>query len=133
MVAKSALNRIHSRPVFCFFARLYFLPKLWRIVVRYIINVDLETRNVYGGSTNCESLNHRNLGRHFDLTVHDFDRGCRNSRAANRPPKRYWDDNGGKGYIVDKLVGKIKALQKSNPEAFPRCCQRCKVSSDILK
>jgi hypothetical protein len=100
--------------------------------MRYMINVDLETRNVYGGATNCDSREHRNLGRHFDLTVHDFDRGCRGPRAAHRPPKRYWDDNGGKGYTSERLAGRIQALQKSRLDVFPRGCLRCKIHLDGL-
>jgi hypothetical protein len=39
--------------------------------MHYTINVDLETRDVRGGSTDCRSKLHEPLGRHFDLTVHD--------------------------------------------------------------
>lgn len=101
--------------------------------MRYMINVDLERTNVYGGKTNCDSVDHRSIGEHFDLTVHDFDKGCRGLQAAHNPPTRWWDDNGGVGYTTEELSLRLRALERSNAETYSRACGKCKVPSDVLK
>lgn len=98
----------------------------------YIINVDLETPNEYGGPANCESLGHRELGPHFDLTVHAIDSGCRNSRSVHRPPTRYWDDNDGNGYSTEEVKGLLQALEGANVETYSRLCGKCNVPPDVL-
>ena len=72
----------------------------------YMINIDLETPNASGGSTDCQSNLHEPLGRHFDLTVHAVGCAIRGVRAADRPPKRYWDDNKGAGYSFEAVVAR---------------------------
>lgn len=101
--------------------------------MRYVINVDLERTNKYRGKTGCDSADHRDFGAHFDLTVHDMNKGCRNSRSVQRPPTRYWDDNRGNGYSVEKLKERLQALESSTDGIFSRVCGRCGVASDVLK
>jgi len=91
----------------------------------YMINVDLETRNVSGGATDCQSALHKAYGRHFDLTVHALGCGCRKGVGTHRPPTRYWDDNNGKGYALQEVVNKIQAIQATHPHAYLRRCRRC--------
>jgi hypothetical protein len=97
----------------------------------YIINVDLESANVSGGSTDCQSKLHESLGRHFDLTVHG--RGCaiRGVRAVHRPPTRYWDDNDGAGDSFEAVVQTVRALIAEHPEAYPRRCRKCGVGAHL--
>ncbi len=56
----------------------------------YMINIDLETKNVSGGATDCQSVLHEDYGRHFDLTVHALECGSRKDGGIYRPPTRYW-------------------------------------------
>jgi hypothetical protein len=97
--------------------------------MRYMINVDLEAPNETGSGTDCRSELHRNLGRHFDLTVHTL--GCthRNRRSVNRPPRRFWDNNGGAGYTLQGVVERLGKLQLEHPDAHPRRCGRCGVEA----
>lgn len=95
--------------------------------MEYMINVDLETTNVSGGGTDCQSPMHGDLGPHFDLTVHGLE--CRtNSRPAHRP-RRYWDDNNGEGYTLQQVIERIRDLQDKHPEAHPRRCRICGVEA----
>ena len=62
--------------------------------MRYMINVDLETKNVSGRETHCRSKAHEAHGRHYDLTVHEL--GCKYRRVGGtHRPTRYWDDGDG--------------------------------------
>ena len=99
--------------------------------MHYMINVDLETRNVSGGSTDCQSKLHEPLGRHFDLTVHDVGCAVRGGRAVNRQPTRYWDDNGGAGYSLEAVVQTVRSLRTQHPDAYPRRCQKCDVEAHL--
>ena len=54
--------------------------------MKYMINVDLETKNVSGGATDCQSELHEAFGRHFDLTVHSIGCACRRARARTVRP-----------------------------------------------
>jgi hypothetical protein len=85
-----------------------------------MINVDLETPNVSGGGTDCQSVLHEALGRHFDLTVHVLGCGNRGSRAVHRPPTRYWDDNNGEGYTLQQVVERIRELRAQHRMARRR-------------
>ena len=95
----------------------------------YMINVDLETRNVSGGSTDCPSAMHERLGRHFDLTVHALGCTVRGGRAVHRPPTRYWDDNRGAGYTLEEVVQKVHSLRTQHPNAYARRCTKCEVET----
>ena len=99
--------------------------------MNYMINVDLESPNVSGGSTDCQSTLHEPLGRHFDLTVHAIGCAVRGGRAVNRPPTRYWDDNGGAGYSLDVVVQRVRALRSEHPSAYPRRCRKCDVEAHL--
>jgi hypothetical protein len=99
--------------------------------MNYVINVDLETPNVSGGSTDCQSPLHDTLGRHFDLTVHAIGCAARRGHAANRPPTRYWDDDGGAGYSLDAVVQRVRSLQTQHPNAYPRRCRKCDVQPHL--
>lgn len=94
-----------------------------------MINVDLEAPNVSGGGTDCQSAQHEVLGRHFDLTVHVLGCGSRGSRAVNRPPTRYWDDNNGEGYTLQQVLERIHELRAQHPDAYPRRCRNCGVEA----
>jgi hypothetical protein len=96
--------------------------------MRYMINVDLETKNLSGGKPECPSKMHSDLGRHYDLTVHALDCGSR-SRPAHRPPTRYWDDNSGEGYALDALLERIRELRAHHSNAYPRRCLSCDVGA----
>jgi hypothetical protein len=98
--------------------------------MNYMINVDLETRNICGTSTDCQSALHEPLGRHFDLTVHALSCAIRGGRAADRP-KRYWEDDGGGGYTFQGVVEKVRALRAEHPQAYPRRCRVCDVESHL--
>jgi hypothetical protein len=98
--------------------------------VNFMINVDLETANVSGGSTDCQSKLHEPLGRHFDLTVHAVGCAARGPRAASRPT-RYWDDNEGAGYDLDAAVQKVRLLRGEHPSAYPRRCRKCEVEAHL--
>jgi hypothetical protein len=97
----------------------------------YMINVDLETKNVSGGATDCKSELHKKKGhgRHFDLTVHILGCGCRRGGGANRST-RYWDDNHGKGYTLQGVVEKVKEIQAQHAGAYPRRCRVCGVKAN---
>lgn len=97
----------------------------------YVINVDLETKNINGGTNDCPSKLHAELGLHFDLTVHSVDCPVRGARMVSRPPTRYWDDNQGHGYSVDEVVARIRALVAQYSDARPRRCPRCDVESHL--
>lgn len=97
----------------------------------FMINVDLETPNISGGSTDCQSKLHEPLGRHFDLTVHALDCVVRGTRAVNRRPTRYWDDNEGAGYDLDAVVQKLRLLRGEHPGAYPRRCRKCEVAAHL--
>jgi hypothetical protein len=97
----------------------------------YMINVDLEALNVSGGSTDCQSGLHELLGRHFDLTVHALGCAIRGARAVSRPPKRYWDDNGGTGYGFETVVERVRTLRAQHPDAYPRRCRKCEVQAHL--
>jgi len=99
--------------------------------VQYMINVDLETPNSSGGSTDCRSVLHKPLGRHFDLTVHALECGSRSSRSANRPPRRYWDDNNGEGYTLPQVIQRIRMLRAHNADAHARRCRSCGVEPHL--
>jgi hypothetical protein len=99
--------------------------------MNYMINVDLETLNVSGGSTDCQSTLHEPLGRHFDLTVHYVGCAIRGSRAVHRPPTRYWDDNSGAGYSFDAVVDRVRALRAEHRAAYPRRCRKCDVEAHL--
>jgi hypothetical protein len=99
--------------------------------MNYMINVDLETPNVSGGSTDCQSALHEPLGRHFDMTVHAINFVVRGSRAAQRPPKRYWGDNGGAGYNFEAVVNRVRSLRAEYPDAHPRRCRKCDVDPHL--
>jgi len=96
-----------------------------------MINVDLETPNVSGGSTDCQSNLHEPLGRHFDLTVHAVGCAVRGIRAVHRPPRRYWDDNDGAGYSLEAVVERVRALRGEHPDAYPRRCRKCEVEAHL--
>jgi hypothetical protein len=94
---------------------------------KYMINVDFETPNEAGGQPGCNSNLHRNLGHHFDLTVHELGAPCRGQDPANRPD-RYWDDNNGNGYDLPGVVVRIcRILQIAPSGTYVRRCRRCKV------
>jgi hypothetical protein len=99
--------------------------------VTYVINVDLELKNVSGSSNDCPSKLHENLGPHFDLTVHALQCQVRGSRMVSRPPTRYWIDNGGHGYSLGDVVVRVRALGLQHPEAHPRRCQKCGVEAHL--
>src|SRR5262245_34467528 len=100
--------------------------------VRYMINVDLEDTNIRnGGADNCPSILHQNLGDHYDLTVHVLGCGRRYSREVDRPPTRYWDDNGGAGYTLQGVIGKIHELLAQHPDAHARRCRSCAVDAHL--
>jgi hypothetical protein len=99
--------------------------------VKYMINVDLEIRNSDGGATNCSSRSHEHFGPHYDLTVHTMSCGRRNSRAADRPHRRYWDRNNGDGYTLLEAVNRVQELQRQHPGAYPRRCGICGVDPQL--
>jgi hypothetical protein len=96
---------------------------------RYMINVDFETRNVAGGQPGCNSNLHRNLGRHFDLTIHVLNASCRGSNAANRH-RRHWDDNNGNGYNLTGVVHQIRSII-ARRGGHARGCRKCKVPAHL--
>jgi len=98
--------------------------------MNYMINVDLETRNVSGGSTDCQSTLHESFGSHFDLTVHAIGCAAQGARAVNRPT-RYWDDNGGAGYSLYAVVQRVRSLRAEHPGAYPRRCRKCEVEAHL--
>ena len=90
--------------------------------MKYSVNVDSETRNRAGASTDCRA--HPEAAEHFDITVHVA--GCSPSARVERPPKRYWKD----------FATVEEAMQFANDRAarpgveLPhpvrvRSCQRC--------
>jgi len=98
----------------------------------YMLNVDLETKNVSGGGpTDCQSASHEPFRRHFDLTVHVLGCPARGSRAVQRPPTRYWDDNEGAGYTLNRLVERIGKLRAQHPDAYARRCRMCGVEAHL--
>ena len=97
----------------------------------YVINVDLESKNVSGGANDCPSKLHESLGPHFDLTIHSLDCPVRGARMVSRPPTRFWDDNQGHGYSGEEVVAQIRALVTQNPDAHPRRCQKCHVEGHL--
>lgn len=99
--------------------------------MKYMINVDLKSKNLYGDVTDgCPSELHRTLDWHLDLTVHEVNCGCRNSRSVHNPPTRYWDHNMEKGYTLAEVIERIAFLQRETPDAHPRRCSRCDVPAN---
>jgi hypothetical protein len=96
---------------------------------KFMINVDLETKNLYGGRPECDSEMHRRLGRHFDVTVHSIACGSRNSRSAHRPPTRYWDDKKGEGYTLPEVIALIHEIREQHSNAHARRCLLCDVGA----
>lgn len=96
----------------------------------YMINVDLESKNS-SDAGNCHSKLHSALGLHFDLTVHAVGCQIRGGRAVDRPPTRYWDDNGGAGYSWAQVVDLARALRDRHPDAHVRRCLKCEVESNL--
>jgi hypothetical protein len=97
----------------------------------YMINVDMETKNVTGGRSNCPSQLHETLGPHFDLTIHAVGCQVHGGRVVSRPPMRYWDDNGGTGYTFDEVVQLARALKAKHLGSHLRRCQKCDVQSHL--
>ena len=93
--------------------------------MQYMLNIDLETRNVSGGRHECQSALHKTLGPHFDLTVHILGCSSRGSRAVQRPPTRYWDDNNGQGYSLEQLVELVHGLTRQHAAVHARRCRSC--------
>ena len=95
--------------------------------MRYMINVDLEAVNTANGvgGTDCKSSVHEAYGPHYDLTVHVLECSARNARSVHRPPTRYWDDNGGRGYAMDEVLLRLRDIQLTAKNAYPRRCRRC--------
>ena len=98
--------------------------------MEYMINVDLETMNISGGATDCQSALHEAHGRHYDLTVHVLGCGCRRGGGAHRPPARYWDDNGGEGYTLQEVVERLREIQAQHADLYPRRCRICDVEAN---
>ena len=97
----------------------------------YMINIDLETKNVSGGgATDCQSELHEDYGRHFDLTIHEFGSKCRKSNSVDRPPTRCWEPRGDKGYTLDEVVEALQKIHADNADAYPRRCRVCGVPAN---
>jgi hypothetical protein len=96
----------------------------------YMINVDLESKNSRETGS-CHSKSHESLGSHFDLTVHAVGCQIRGARAVDRPPTRYWDDNGGVGYSFAQATELARTLKVSQPEAHARRCLKCDVEGNL--
>ena len=96
----------------------------------YMINVDLETKNVSGGATDCKSALHKAHDRHFDLTVHILGCGCRRVGGAHRST-RYWDDNDGKGYTLQEVVKRLQEIRTQHAGAYSRRCRVCSVGANL--
>ena len=99
--------------------------------MEYMINIDLETRNVSGGGTDCQLTLHNTIGPHYDLTVHVLGCGSRSSRSVQRPPTRYWDDNSGRGYTLQQAIDRILALCAQHANAHARRCRNCGVETHV--
>lgn len=97
--------------------------------MKYMINIDLETRNLSEGRPNCPSALHEKCGRHYDLTVHVLGCGSRNSRAVHRPPSRYWDDKDGEGYTFKEAVERLQGIVRNRPDVHLRRCSKCGVEA----
>lgn len=97
----------------------------------YVINVDLESKNVInGGATDCQSVLHQTYGRHFDLTIHAFGSNCYKSNSVDRPPTRYWEPHGDKGYTLAEVVVRLQEIHANNADAHPRRCLVCGVPAN---
>lgn len=100
--------------------------------MKYQMNVDLEQQNVANGpGIDCKSELHSGHGLHYDITIHAIGCSCRNSRAVNRPPSRYWDDNEGKGYSLDEILAQLRAIRDEHQAAYPRRCSLCGVEEHL--
>lgn len=90
--------------------------------MRYSVNVDFETANRPGESTECRE--HPNTGPHFDITVH-LARCSPHGRTSR--PQRYWKD-----FETVEEAEQFANDCAAEPEgALPhpvmvRFCQRCR-------
>jgi hypothetical protein len=91
--------------------------------MKYMINVDLDKKNVRGGSMPCESEMHARLGAHHDLTVHAL--GCSTRKrqkngefGVNRRPIRWWDHGDEAGYTLEEVVERIRLIQGNRSPEF---------------
>src|SRR5690349_9516919 len=100
-------------------------------IMKYMIDIDLETQNECGGAPDCPSGLHQVLGPHFDLTVHKIGCGRRNSKSVSRPPSHYWDDNDGSGYTLEKVAERLRELQTEHVRAYARRCRKCGVDPNL--
>ena len=99
--------------------------------MKYMINVDLEAKNDYGRETDgCPSARHQQLGWHYDLTVHSLECRCRRGGGAEPRPKRFWDHNNERGYTLQEVIERLRAIRATNPEAHPRRCSVCSVEAN---
>jgi hypothetical protein len=91
--------------------------------MKYSVNVDFETPNRQGGSTDCRE--HGKVGPHYDITVHVA--GCSPHERIDRP-QRYWKDF--ETVEEAKQFANARAAQPgrtSAPNESPnRTCKRCR-------